>query len=242
MQLLLCSLAISAPLINALNSLFALLLHDTKVYDKTVLVIPKPGHQKSLNYEIQKVLQPFSYNLWVVLVAVTITAALLSVWFSDREELLSKQRYGKKIKLKQKNQPKKKKRTGAYIRLILDSMLEKGMFFFSAGVDQDSNASLPHKTLMFGFGFFILIAVSAYVANLAAFLTQNGLQTNIATMEEVVDSGGNILIVTFFVGLVVSFYLTMLFLFFVDSRNLWSSRFGERGSNQVARGEVVVSH
>jgi len=29
---------------------------------------------------------------------------------------------------------------------------------------------------MFGFGFFILISVFAYVANLAAFLTRSGLE------------------------------------------------------------------
>jgi len=33
-------------------------------------------------------------------------------------------------------------------------------FFCSASVDQDAEASLPHKLLMFGFAFFILIVVS----------------------------------------------------------------------------------
>jgi len=51
---------------------------------------------------------------------------------------------------------------------------------------------LPHKVLMFGFGFFILIAVSAYVAELAAMLTQSGLETNYDTMKKVID--GNIAI------------------------------------------------
>ena len=42
-----------------------------------------------------------------------------------------------------------------------------------------------NKILMFGFAFFILIAVSAYVANLAAFLTRS-LGTSINTMEAAV--------------------------------------------------------
>ncbi len=79
-----------------------------------------------------------------------------------------------------------KRRKFAYFRLIADAILEKGMFFCSAGIEQDTGASLPHKVLMFGFGFFILIAVSAYVANLAAFLTRSGLQTEYETMKEVV--------------------------------------------------------
>jgi hypothetical protein len=136
------------------------------------LVIPKPGQKKSLGYEVQKVLEPFTYSLWGCAIAITVVAALLSVWFSDRE-LLAKKRYGKS--LRQKKRPRKRQK-GAYLRLVADAILEKGMFFFSAGIEQDQGASLPHKILMFGFGFFILIAVSAYVANLAAFLTQTGLE------------------------------------------------------------------
>jgi hypothetical protein len=70
--------------------------------------------------------------------------------------------------------------------------LEKGMFFCSSGIEQDTGASLPHKVLMFGFGFFILIAVSAYVANLAAFLTQTGVETEFGTMKQVIDKNARI--------------------------------------------------
>ena len=131
-------------------------------------------------------LEPFTYGLWGVSIAITIVASLLSVWFSDRE-MAAKKRYG--LKLKQSKKPKKT-RKAAYFRLIFDAILEKGMFFFSAGIEQDTGASLPHKVLMFGFGFFILIAVSAYVANLAAFLTQTGLEKSVGSMKEVID--GNI--------------------------------------------------
>jgi len=79
-----------------------------------------------------------------------------------------------------------------WFRLCLDAIIEKGIYFFSAGVEQDSGASLPHKFLMFGFGFFILITVSAYVANLAAFLTQSGISSCVGTMKEVVEQGTTI--------------------------------------------------
>ena len=59
---------------------------------------------------------------------------------------------------------------------------------FSAGVDQDEHASLPNKLLLFGFGFFILIAVSAYVANLAAFLTLSTTES-VNTMNGAVAAG-----------------------------------------------------
>ena len=126
---------------------------------------------------------PFTNGLWLVVLALILVASLLSVWFTDRE-MAAKKRYG--MRLRQTKKPKKRRKT-AYFRLILDAFLEKGMFFFSAGIEQDTGASLPHKVLMFGFGFFILIAVSAYVANLAAFLTQTGLEKSVGTMKEVID-------------------------------------------------------
>lgn len=48
------------------------------VYDKTVLVIPKPGMKLSLTYQSQKVFQPFTSNLWVVVLAIIVSAALPS--------------------------------------------------------------------------------------------------------------------------------------------------------------------
>jgi len=73
-----------------------------------------------------------------------------------------------------------------YVRLAIDAFLQKGMFFFGASVEQDEGASLPYKLLMFGFSFFILISVSSYVANLAAFLTLSGVSDYINTMEKAV--------------------------------------------------------
>ena len=161
------------------------------VYDKTVLVIPKPGQRSNLTYQTQKVLEPFTPGLWAVVIAIILAAALLSVWFSDRK-MAAKKRYGMQLKLDQSRRPPKRRKF-AYFRLILDAILEKGMFFFSAGIEQDTGASLPHKVLMFGFGFFILIAVSAYVANLAAFLTQSGLvETEFRTMKQVIDKNARI--------------------------------------------------
>ncbi|KAL7526580.1 hypothetical protein ACHAXR_005246 [Thalassiosira sp. AJA248-18] len=129
-------------------------------YDKTVLVIPKPGDNSSLNAQTSKVLEPFTMAMWVLIILLITFTAVLSVWFSM---------YGRD--LRQGKRPERLKKSG-YVRVALDEFLQKGMFFCSAGVNQDTGANLPQKLLMFGFGFFILIVVSAYVANLAAFLTR----------------------------------------------------------------------
>ncbi len=151
-----------------------------------MLVIPKPERKQNLAFQTYKVFEPFTFGLWGAVVAIIVAASLLSVWFSD-QEMAAKERYGSQSK--QSKRPRKRRKF-AYFRLIVDAILEKGMFFFSAAIDQDMGASLPHKVLMFGFGFFILIAVSAYVANLAAFLTQSGLKTDYGSMKEVI--AGNV--------------------------------------------------
>ena len=124
------------------------------VYDKTFLVIPRPGTNDTYNDQIKKVLAPLSGGLWCLLIAIILVAALLSVWFSDRSESAMNQN-DRRMGL-QRNIPKKKRRKIAYARLgehvvfivrwhfsfqlvtillmfwpsALDSFLQKGSFFF----------------------------------------------------------------------------------------------------------------
>jgi hypothetical protein len=160
------------------------------IYDKTFLVIPRPGSRDTLRYQVVKVLSPFSPGLWILLLCITLVAALFSVWFSERSELPDNTGDRRLNLGRMKNPLRVTRRKKVYARLALDAFLEKGTNFFSAGVDNDAAASLPNKFLMFGFGFFILITVSAYVANLAAFLTKN--LSEIKTMEGAVASGWTI--------------------------------------------------
>jgi len=142
------------------------------VYDKTFLVVPRPNTEPSLRDQVVKVTAPFSLGVWMLLCFIILMASLLSVWFTDQAEVATNLPSDRRASLgRMKNRVRRKKRV--YARLALDSILEKGTYFFSGGVDNDPAASLPHKLMMFGFGFFILITVSAYVANLAAFLTRS---------------------------------------------------------------------
>mmetsp|Transcript_16879 Transcript_16879/g.40339 ORF Transcript_16879/g.40339 Transcript_16879/m.40339 type:complete len:750 (-) Transcript_16879:156-2405(-) len=129
-------------------------------YDKTVLAIPKPSEDKSLATQTQKVLQPFTYTAWGLIAVIIASTALVSVWFAWFGKIMP-----------QRKLPNRREKM-AYVRLAIDECLRKGIFFCSAGVEQDQDGTLPQKLLSFGFAFFILIVVSAYVANLAAFLTR----------------------------------------------------------------------
>ena len=74
-------------------------------------------------------------------------------WFAGEPEEVSSRLESEGTK------PSRLFRAEMYARLGIDSFLEKGMWFFSAGVDHDQD-SISSKFLIFGFGFFILFSVS----------------------------------------------------------------------------------
>lgn len=111
---------------------------------------------ESLNSQMRKVLDPFSMGLWaMILLVITITAAL-GVWFNTEKRNSSDDR---RQMFRQTKNPQKRRKS-AYIRLTLDSFLQKGNNFCGASVDHDPSSNLASKFLAFGFGFFILITVS----------------------------------------------------------------------------------
>ncbi|KAL7529626.1 hypothetical protein ACHAXR_003059, partial [Thalassiosira sp. AJA248-18] len=153
----------------------------TLAYDRTVLVIEKPGVQSSLSSQTGKVFEPFTVGTWIVVVCVIASAALLSTWFHvPSKKVLTKRQ--ERQRANGQKQPKKEKIL-TYARLVVDEFLQKSIYFCSAGVEQDAGSSLPQKVLMLGFASFILIVVSSYVANLAATLTKSALESHVSTME-----------------------------------------------------------
>lgn len=160
-------------------------------YSRTVLIIPRPGVNTSLSQQVSKVLEPFAPSVWLLMVLVILITAILSVWFSpNRKSILAKAE-------KSSTNRSRYARMKAYSRLGIDEFLSKGTFFFSAGVEQDPSSSLPVKLLMFGFAFFICILISAYVANLAAFLTRNkASDSGPKTIEEAIKGNYKICALT----------------------------------------------
>ena len=100
------------------------------VYDKTFLVILRPGTQdESLSYQTKKVLAPFENALWGLILVIIFVAALLSVWFSDRPKAAMRRRQDDRriMGLQQSRPVRRQRRKGAYARLALDSFLQKGL-------------------------------------------------------------------------------------------------------------------
>ncbi|KAL7550375.1 hypothetical protein ACHAWF_013616 [Thalassiosira exigua] len=150
-------------------------------YSTTVLIAPAPGVDNSLTAQTSKVLAPFETRVWLMIVLIICLTALLSIWFSgEANERVRNIRQWSRTR--GRDEPKRLN-LAIWGRLGLDACLRTGTYFFSAGIEQDVGASLPTKLLLFGFGAFVLVVVSAYVANLAAFLTMDHYQY-VGTIEE----------------------------------------------------------
>ena len=94
-------------------------------YDKTYLVIPNPGTADNLNFQIKKVLQPFSLGLRGLVLAVIATAALLSVWLTDNEKLNADRR--RREGGARPSNRRKRLSMAVYSRLAFDQCLQKGL-------------------------------------------------------------------------------------------------------------------
>jgi hypothetical protein len=119
-------------------------------YDKTYLVIPKPGSKDTVFDQVSKVLAPFSLGLWGLVLGVIAAAATLSVWFSET---------GKNIGRRMGTQ-KKKIPMRVYCRLALDQFLQKGLV-------RCVRVSSSHIELSFGTNH--LHAVSLFVLVCSSF-------------------------------------------------------------------------
>eukprot|EP00956_Cyclotella_meneghiniana_P009578 scaffold13215_cov61-Cyclotella_meneghiniana.AAC.5 len=91
------------------------------VYDKAYLVIPKPGSSNSLAKQTQKVLQPFTPQLWILVLVVIFVAAILGCWFAGDAEEVSTRIESDGTK------PSRLFRAQMYTRIGVDSFLEKDL-------------------------------------------------------------------------------------------------------------------
>ena len=163
-------------------------------YSPTVLIAPRPGVDNSLAAQTVKVLAPFEPWVWALILLVIVVTAILSVWFSgeSRKRIRQVRRMSSAGGADGDRGGAGGRRIGGskriMARLALDACLRTGTWFCSAGVEQDSGGSLPSKILLLGFSLFTLVVVSAYVANLAAFLTRNHFEY-VGTMGEVMERG-----------------------------------------------------
>jgi hypothetical protein len=147
--------------------------------DRLVLWVPAPEITDS-GYA-RKVLEPFDSSLWLCLLFCVVIASVLSLWFAT--PMSTRRTWWKQLRSEKWGTTSIYSRMWLGLRIFGDAFIAYSTFFFGHTVDYDIRASYPAKILSFGYGFLVLIAVAAYTANLAAFLTLAGVSSYIETMD-----------------------------------------------------------
>lgn len=145
--------------------------------DLHYLWVPRPKVDNSFMKVATKVFIPFSPSLWFLLFVVTMLVSLVQVyifrddWRNDgHDEWKNAKGLLDKVKV---------------VVFCWCSYLGKALIHITAGVD--STGSCEAQTIMYaGWSFFILIVISAYTANLAAYMLRDEAGTYIVSMEAAV--------------------------------------------------------
>ena len=140
----------------------------------TLWIRQPPFEEGSFNENVQKVLQPFSTELWFTIICTVLVFSLINfivlpgkTWNEDSKSL---------------NLRSKMHQTAT---TLAHSISVGFLQFFGGGVEPATDNG-PHQVLNFGFGFLIFVAVTAYTANMAAFLTLSGADSYLSSIEEAV--------------------------------------------------------
>eukprot|EP00118_Oscarella_pearsei_P016539 m.158531 g.158531 ORF g.158531 m.158531 type:complete len:847 (+) comp38745_c0_seq2:129-2669(+) len=137
-----------------------------------LLLTRKPEKDES---DLGSFAEPFKYGSWLVILITFVVTSLtipFIIFLTDHE----------------RKYPKKEEEDETKIS-FWKQLYASFWYFFTTGVGAgpDGIRRLPTKFLVGGWYFFVLILVSSYTANLAAFLTYVSVKENIANIDELSD-------------------------------------------------------
>ena len=151
-------------------------------HDTAHMVIPTPKVDNSLGSEILKPFQPFDIQLWAAILAVTVLTGVVLTMLTGNKPVPSDGKSGA---------PGRSARALACMKSLPNNIYLSVFEIFANGGPMgdasDTSLSLPHRLTMLTWGFFILITLSAYTANLAAMLSRVNVKVPFRNVQECVD-------------------------------------------------------
>lgn len=140
------------------------------------------GSRNSLFHYVGQMMAPFNTELWVLILGTIVLVSIVAVWFSNDDDAFGIWR--KRFKTDAWRNGSLYDKFLIMAKVLLDSFLAHGTIFFTQSTDVNLEGSLPQRIFMTGFAFLVLIIISAYTANLAAFLTISNDSSRITSMSE----------------------------------------------------------
>ena len=155
--------------------------------DNFYLWVKKPTSSGgSFSENAAKVMSPFTREVWILFVTCVLGVALLTMLFANRHG--HRKLWWQKLRDTHWVEGSWWYRMLIFLRILFDSFLEDATMAFGHSASFDIHSNLSTKILNFGFGFFILIIVAAYTANLAAFLTLASTGDYINSINDAIES------------------------------------------------------
>jgi len=149
------------------------------------MVIPEPVPSTKIYTIAANIFEPWKVSVWLTVGLVIIIVSSLSVWFAtpntgDKSQWI-------KLHSLEWRKATLWGRIKIYAKLSLDTTIECFTDFCGQAIDMESESmGFERKILNAGFSFVVLIFISAYVANLAAYLTNQKLEEYVKTVSEAV--------------------------------------------------------
>jgi len=136
--------------------------------DNFYLIAPSGVEDESILTTLQKPFLPFSDDLWMVtMFFLLFSAAVMMITDGHNMDDYNNQSFTSKV--------------------------WKSLYFSFAGYVQGGSANLPAsvpgRLATIGFGFFVLITLASYTANLATILVTKGSATGLTSAQDAVDKG-----------------------------------------------------
>jgi len=154
--------------------------------DLFYLFVPKPRVDNSLMTQVKKPFEPFEWPVWLLLLVVILSTGTLFQVLTTR---LWWPTWSEKVGFKAASK-------GYKVALLLSKLSEGWYSAFmgvvTGGPELDGEHRLATRLLNAGLGVFILIFLTMYTANLAAFLTQPEVGSFWSDLQQATDAGAKI--------------------------------------------------
>ena len=154
--------------------------------DVMYLFVPKPRSNVDLWRQIIKPFEPFSLGVWLTVGMIIVTVGTLQVTLTKR---LWWPEWSDKV---QWDRQKGSRKLLLIFNRLMEGWYEAYMGVVTGGIEMDDSHRLATRFLNMGLGLFLVIFLSAYTANLAAFLSRQPLTEFWSGLDDATAAGAKV--------------------------------------------------
>ena len=170
--------------------------------DQFYLFVPKPKVDDSLLTKIKQPFMPFTLGVWLVVILIILATGALQIWLTTRlwwDDWAARVNWPGFVNpgnLTPNPGMSRWKRGGLILSRLAEGWYTAYMSVVTGGPEMDENHRAATRLLNIGNGLFILLFLSAYTANLAAFIIKKDMVLSWADIDAATADGAKICVHT----------------------------------------------